>query len=69
MKYSAAQEETSAAVMKLSSRLTLAMVGLVVATAVAVGWVTYRNLEAAVLPRAVERLESHVRLLAAELAI
>jgi PAS domain S-box-containing protein len=55
--------------MKLSSRLTLAMVGLVVATAVAVGWVTYRNLEAAVLPRAVERLESHVRLLAAELAI
>ena len=55
--------------MKLSSRLTLAMVGLVVATAVAVGWVTYRNLEAAVLPRSVERLESHVRLLAAELAI
>src|SRR5436190_24140152 len=55
--------------MKLSSRLTLAMVGLVVATAVAVGWITYRNLEAAVLPRAVERLESHVRLLAAELAI
>jgi PAS domain S-box-containing protein len=55
--------------MKLSSRLTVAMVGLVVATAVAVGWVTYRNLEAAVLPRAVERLESHVRLLAAELAI
>ena len=37
--------------MKLSTRLILAMVGLVVATAVAVGWLTYRNLETAILPR------------------
>jgi PAS domain S-box-containing protein len=55
--------------MKLSSRLTLAMVGLVIATAIAVGWLTYRNLEAAVLPRSVERVEGHVRFLAAELEI
>src|SRR5919197_3126997 len=55
--------------MTLSSRLILAMVGLVVATAIAIGWLTYRNLETAVLPRAVERVESHVRLLAAELEI
>ena len=55
--------------MKLSSRLTLVMVGLVVATAIAVGWLTYRNLETAILPRALERVESRVRLLAAELAI
>src|SRR5262245_36572588 len=54
--------------MKLSSRLTLAMVGLVVVTAVAVGWVTYRNLEAVVLPRALERVENRVRLLASQLA-
>src|SRR6266436_2199551 len=54
--------------MKLSSRLTLAMVGLVTVTAIAVGWVTYRNLEAAILPRAVERIDSHARLLAGELA-
>src|SRR5260221_13401301 len=53
--------------MTLSSRRILAMVGLVVATAIAVGWLTYRNLERAVLPRSVERVESHVRLLAAEL--
>src|SRR5712691_689273 len=54
--------------MKLSSRLTFAMVGLVVATAIAIGWVTYRNLETGVLPRALERIESHARLLAAEMA-
>jgi PAS domain S-box-containing protein len=55
--------------MKLSTRLILAMVGLVVATAVAVGWLTYRNLETAILPRSLDRVESHVRLLAAELEI
>jgi PAS domain S-box-containing protein len=55
--------------MKLSTRLFLVMVGLVAATAIAVGWLSYRNVEAAVLPRAIERVESHVRLLAAELEI
>src|SRR5215471_16637614 len=55
--------------MKLSTRLILAMVGLVVATAIAVGWLTYRNLETAILPRSLDRIESHVRLLAAELEI
>jgi PAS domain S-box-containing protein len=55
--------------MKLSTRLILVMVGLVVATAIAVGWLTYRNLETAILPRSLDRVESHVRLLAAELEI
>jgi PAS domain S-box-containing protein len=54
--------------MKLSSRLTFAMVGLVVATALAIGWVTNRNLERVALPRALERIETHARLLAAELS-
>jgi PAS domain S-box-containing protein len=43
------EQETWAASMKLSSRLTLVMVGLVVATAVAVGGMTYRDLETTVL--------------------
>jgi PAS domain S-box-containing protein len=54
--------------MTLSTRLTIAMVGLVIGTAVAVGWLTYRNLAAVILPRALERTEPRVRLLAMELA-
>ena len=54
--------------MKLSTRLTLAMVALVVLTAAAVGALTYRNIEAAVVPRALVRLELEARLLAQNLA-
>jgi len=50
--------------MKLSTRLTLAMVVLVILTAGAVGALTYRNIEAAVLPRALARLELEARLIA-----
>ena len=50
--------------MKLSTRLTLAMVALVVLTAAAVGALTYRNIEAAVVPRALDRLGLEARLLA-----
>jgi PAS domain S-box-containing protein len=53
--------------MKLSTRITLAMVGLATLTAVAVGWLSYSNLEAAILPGAAERVQIHVRLLATEL--
>ena len=54
--------------MKLSTRMTLAMVALVVFTALAVGLLSYQNIRSAVLPRAAERAELHVRVLAATLA-
>ena len=52
--------------MKLSTRLTLAMVGLVLLTATTVGYLTYRNIEALALPRALERMDGRARLIAIE---
>jgi PAS domain S-box-containing protein len=54
--------------MKLSTRMALAMMVLVVLTALAVGLLTYRNIRAVALPRAAERVEVHVRVLAGALA-
>ena len=54
--------------MKLSSRMALAMVVLVALTALAVGLLSYRNVRSAVLPRAAERAEVRVRVLATTLA-
>jgi PAS domain S-box-containing protein len=53
--------------MKLSTRLTLAMVGLVLFTTAATGILAYRNLLGVAVPRSLERLDQHVRLLASEL--
>jgi PAS domain S-box-containing protein len=53
--------------LSLFARLVIAMVSLVLLTATLVGLLTYRNLEEAILPRALERVETHTRLLAAEL--
>ncbi|MEA2937000.1 MAG: hypothetical protein QOC56_504 [Alphaproteobacteria bacterium] len=53
--------------MKLSTRLVLAMVGLVLFTAMAVGLLTYRDLEAAIVPRALERVDTRVAQRAADL--
>jgi PAS domain S-box-containing protein len=53
--------------MKLSTRLTAAMVALVLLTATAVGYLTYRNVEAFALPRGLDRIDSRTRVLAAEL--
>jgi PAS domain S-box-containing protein len=53
--------------MSLFIRLVIAMVALVLITAASVGLLAYRNLEEAILPRALERIETHTRLLAAEL--
>src|SRR5579884_4236357 len=50
--------------MKLSTRMALAMVVLAVLTALAVGLLTYSNIRAIALPRAAERMDAHVRLLA-----
>src|SRR5262245_34286448 len=53
--------------MTLSTRLTVAMVLLVIVTATAVGVLSYRNIQAVAVPRALERINTHARLLGAEL--
>jgi len=53
--------------MSLFIRLVIAMVALVLLTAASVGVLAYRNLEEAILPPALERIETHTQLLAAEL--
>jgi hypothetical protein len=53
--------------MGLSARLTAGMVALASLTAAAVGMLTYRNAAAVIIPRALDRLDTHARLLAAGL--
>src|ERR1041385_2082058 len=53
--------------MRLSIRLAIAMIALVLVTVGAVSVLSYRDLEAAIWPRALERIEGHTRLLASEL--
>jgi PAS domain S-box-containing protein len=55
------------ATMKLSTRLTIAMVTLVILTATTIGVLTYRIVAAPSLPRTLERLDDHARLLALDL--
>jgi PAS domain S-box-containing protein len=43
------------------------MIALVAAAVAAVGWLSYRNLEQALLPRVLERIEAHSQLVAADL--
>src|SRR4051812_1817926 len=50
--------------MKLSTRLALAMVALVLLTTAALGLLTYRSIVTLILPRALERVETHARLTA-----
>ncbi len=54
--------------MRLSTRLTIAMVALVTLTATAVGLATYRNIAAVAVPRALDRVDTRAHLLASELA-
>jgi PAS domain S-box-containing protein len=53
--------------MKLSTRLTIAMVTLVILTATTIGVLTYRVVAVRTLPRTLERLDNHARLLALDL--
>ena len=53
--------------MRLSTRLTLAMVGLVVLTAAAVSILIHRSIEQRALPRALDRLETRAHLLTLQL--
>ncbi|MGJ4927556.1 PAS domain S-box protein [Bradyrhizobium sp. HKCCYLS2038] len=51
----------------LTTRLAIAMILLVAVAVFAVGWLGYHSLERALLPRALDRIESHSRLMATEL--
>src|ERR1700743_2658126 len=53
--------------MTLTTRLAIAMILLVAVAVSAVGWLSYRNLEHALLPRILDRIEAHGRLVANEL--
>ena len=52
--------------MTLATRLAIAMVLLVAIAVSAVGWLSYRSLERAVLPRVLDRIETHSRLVASD---
>ena len=52
--------------MKLSTRLAVAMVALAVLTAAAVGFITYRDVEKAILSSEIERQQANIRLVAEE---
>ena len=53
--------------MTLTTRLAIAMIALVAIAVSAVGWLSYRNVEQALLPRVLDRIETHSRLAASEL--
>lgn len=53
--------------MTLATRLAIAMVLLVAIAVSAVGWLSTRSLEQALLPRVLDRIETHSRLIAADL--
>jgi PAS domain S-box-containing protein len=57
----------SAAGLTLTTRLAGAMILLVAAAVFAVGWLSYRSLEQALIPRVLERIETHSRFVAADL--
>ena len=47
--------------MTLTTRLAIAMIALLAIAVTAVGWLSYRNLEQALLLRARDRIETHSR--------
>jgi PAS domain S-box-containing protein len=53
--------------MTLTTRLAIAIIALVAIAVSAVGWLSYRNLEQALLPRVLDRIETHSRLIATDL--
>ncbi|UQD73338.1 PAS domain S-box protein [Bradyrhizobium japonicum] len=53
--------------MTLATRLAIAMILLVAAAVAAVGWLSHYSLEQAFLPRVLDRIEGHSRLLASQL--
>jgi len=53
--------------MTLAARLAVAMILLVAIAVFAVGWLSYRSVEQALLPRVLDRIETHSQLVAADL--
>src|SRR5690242_14233062 len=53
--------------MTLTTRLAIAMILLVAIAVSAVGWLSYRNLAQEILPRVLDRTETHARLVAFDL--
>jgi PAS domain S-box-containing protein len=53
--------------MTLTTRLAIAMILLVAIAVSAVGWLSYRSLEQALLPRVLDRIDTHSRFIATEL--
>jgi PAS domain S-box-containing protein len=53
--------------MTLTSKLAVAMIALVAITVSAVGWLNYRSVEQATLPRVLDRIENQAKLVAADL--
>jgi hypothetical protein len=53
--------------MTLTTRLAIAMILLVTVAVGAVGWLSHRSLEQAILPSVLDRIETHSRFVAAEL--
>jgi PAS domain S-box-containing protein len=51
----------------LTTRLAIAMILLVAAVTFSVGWFSYRSLERVMPPRVLDRIETHARLVAAEI--
>src|ERR1700754_2158508 len=63
----AAEADDGARGLTLTTRLAIAMIMLVTIAVFAVGYLSYRNLEQALLPRVLERIETHSRLVATDL--
>jgi hypothetical protein len=53
--------------MTLTTKLAVAMIALVAIAVSAIGWLNYRSLEQALLPRVLDRIESQTKLVAADL--
>ena len=53
--------------MTLTTRLAIAMILLVAIAVSAVGWLSYRSLEQLILPRVLDRIETHSKLVASDL--
>jgi PAS domain S-box-containing protein len=63
----AAAETGSARRLTLTTRLAIAMIMLVTIAVFAVGYLSYRNLEQTLLPRVLDRIETHSKLVATDL--
>ncbi|WP_348638377.1 PAS domain S-box protein [Bradyrhizobium sp. ISRA464] len=61
------KRKAATAPMTLTSRLAIAMIALVAIAVSAVGWLSYRSLEQALIPRVLDRIEAQSRFAAAAL--